>query len=197
MSHLAQTLKDAVWLNAPESWQMREGGLTMTTSDKTDFWQKTHYGFRRDDGHFLGRDVAGDFTATLTFEADYQTLYDQAGLMMRADPDHWLKTGIEHSDGIPNVSTVVTRGGHSDWSVVGVPGLGGPQTIRLTRVGGAVITHMQRPDGRWALNRLANFPADMPVRVGPMACSPERAGLVVRFLDFQLGPAIDDPLHAP
>ena len=196
MTHIEHALKDAVWLNTPDCWQMDDGVLTMTTSLKTDFWQETYYGFRRDDGHFLGCDVAGDFTAVLTFEAKYETLYDQAGLMMRADTDHWIKTGIEYSDDITNFSTVVTRGGQSDWSVLGVPGLGGPQTIRLTRVGGAAITHMRRADGKWELIRLASFPPDLAVRVGPMACSPERAGLVVRFLDFQIGPAIEDPLHA-
>lgn len=27
----------------------------------TDFWQRTHYGFRVDNGHFLHADVTGDF----------------------------------------------------------------------------------------------------------------------------------------
>ena len=32
-----------------------------------------------------------------------------------------------------------------------------------------------------------------PAKVGPMTCSPSRAGLEVRFRDFRLGPAADKP----
>ncbi len=196
MTSIEQSLKDAVWHNQPDRWQMKDGVLELTTSKDTDFWQDTHYGFRRDNGHFFGLPVAGDFTAVLEFEAAYRVLYDQAGLMMRADAPNWLKTGIEYSDEVTNFSTVVTRAGRSDWSVVSLPRLTGPQRIRLTRVGRAVITHCLRPNGRWQLMRLADFSADASVRVGPMACSPTRAGLEARFSELQVGPPIEDPLHA-
>ncbi|MEM9584276.1 MAG: DUF1349 domain-containing protein [Pseudomonadota bacterium] len=196
MANIEQCLSDAVWHNEPESWQMKEGVLVLNTSKDTDFWQDTHYGFRRDNGHFLGLQVKGDFTAVLEFEAEYQVLYDQAGLMMRADAHYWLKTGVEYSDQVTNFSTVVTRAGRSDWSVVGVPQLKGAQQIRLTRVGSAVIAHCLGANGCWQLMRLADFPADASVHVGPMACSPTRTGLVVRFSDLQIGPPIEDPLHA-
>ena len=35
--------------------------------------------------------------------------YDQAGLMVRLDPQHWLKCGIEYVDGRQCASAVVTR----------------------------------------------------------------------------------------
>ena len=197
MATLKQTLKGADWHNTPPEWSLTEDALSLTTGNETDFWQGTMYGFRRDDGHFLGRAVAGDFTAVVAFEAAYDVLYDQAGLMMRADHQTWLKSGIEYSDDITNFSTVVTRDGLSDWSVVGVPKISGAQRVRLTRVGGAAITHYLGADGQWNLMRLANFPANASVTVGPMACSPQRAGLSVRFHDFQIGPPLDSPLHAP
>ena len=49
------------WFNEPFSYQSG-AGLTITTRSQTDFWQRTHYGFRRDDGHCLLTDVAGDFS---------------------------------------------------------------------------------------------------------------------------------------
>ena len=67
---------------------------------------------------------------TITFQGDYETLYDQAGMMVRIDDTHWIKLGIEHSDNITNFSIVVTRG-QSDWSVFGQPLLSGPQSVRL------------------------------------------------------------------
>ena len=197
MQNLKSALAGNTWHAEPPEWTLEDDGLTLATGEKTDFWQGTLYGFRRDDGHFFGREIKGDFTAVVSFEAAYEVLYDQAGLMMRVDAKTWLKAGIEYSDGVTNFSTVVTRDGASDWSVVSRPGLSGIQRVRLTRVDGAAITHFLGPDGTWHLMRLANFPGDVPVTFGPMACSPERAGLKVRFHAVEIGPPIENPLHAP
>lgn len=196
MANLKSVLEGALWDNEPPVWTLSDDALTLTTGEKTDFWQDTFYGFRRDDGHFFGREVAGDFTVSITFEASYEVLYDQAGLMLRSDALTWLKTGIEYSDDVTNFSVVVTRDGRSDWSVVAVPRVSGPQTVRLTRLGGAVIAHYRGSGGEWHLMRLADFPVAAPARVGPMACSPQRSGLSVRFEAMQLGPPIEDALHA-
>ena len=195
MANLKSLLADAAWHSEPPVWTWKGDALTLTTGEKTDFWQDTFYGFNRDDGHFLGCGVSGDFTASLTFDAEYEVLYDQAGLMMRSDAQNWLKTGIEYSDDVTNFSVVVTRNGRSDWSVISVPRMSGAQTVRLTRKAGAVIVHYKGRNGLWHLLRLADFPASPIVRLGPMACSPERAGLNVTFVDMHVGPPIDSPLH--
>jgi hypothetical protein len=190
-----QFLDSAEWHAPPPVWRRDSGDLEVVTGDRTDFWQDTHYGFRRDDGHFLGATVTGDFTATVTFEGEYRELYDQAGMMLRHDARTWVKTGIEFSDDVTNFSVVVTRDGRSDWSVVGVPRVSGPQRVRATRVGGALIVHYLGAAGRWHLLRLADFPAPPALRLGPMACSPERAGFRARFTGFDVGPALAEPLH--
>ncbi|MEO1536998.1 MAG: DUF1349 domain-containing protein [Pseudomonadota bacterium] len=195
MSNLKKSLAGATWHCEPPDWSWADDALALTTGEKTDFWQDTFYGFRRDDGHFLGCEVPGDFTASVTFDAAYEVLYDQAGLMMRRDAQNWLKSGIEYSDQVTNFSVVVTRDGRSDWSVIAVPRVSGPQTVRLTRKGTTVIAHFRGTDDNWHLMRLADFPSSSPVRVGPMACSPERAGLRVRFDALEVGPPIDNPLH--
>lgn len=196
MAGLKKVLANARWYGEPAEWQLSDDVLTLTTGNKTDFWQDTFYGFRRDDGHFLGVPIDSDFSAIVTFEAQYEELYDQAGLMMRGDSENWLKAGIEYTDDITNFSVVVTRDGRSDWSVIGVPKTSGPQQIRLTRIGNAVIVHYLGRDNSWQLMRLADFPKQADVHVGPMACSPERAGLKVQFHGVQIGPPVENPLHA-
>ena len=195
MSSFKDKLKNALWFNEPPKWAWVDNTLEVTTGEKTDFWQNTYYDFRRDDGHFLGTTVSGDFTAVLTFEAKYQTLYDQAGLMIRRNAENWVKAGIEFSDGMTNFSIVITRDGRSDWSVIGVPDLSGPQKIRLTRIGNAIIAHHLNASG-WQLMRLGESQLTTDVLVGPTTCSPQRSGLDVRFLNMELGTPIDDPLHA-
>lgn len=183
---------DGTWVNPPPLHAIDGDVLTLTTGEKTDFWQGTLYGFHRDDGHFLAFDAPDEFDAVLTFDSPFDTLYDQAGIMLRQGPDVWVKAGIEYSDGVLNFSVVVTNG-VSDWSVQPVPGEAGPFTIRLIRKPDAIVVHRLTPGG-WRLMRLAPFPAG-PSQVGPMACSPERAGLEVSFSGFGLGPAPEEALH--
>ena len=107
---------DMSWMNEPPIWREADDELHVTTGASTDFWSRTFYGFIRNSGHFRHRPVSGDFSAEVRITADYRALYDQAGLMLWAGPDNWLKTGIEYTDGAMHVSTVVTRDGYSDWS---------------------------------------------------------------------------------
>jgi regulation of enolase protein 1 (concanavalin A-like superfamily) len=181
-------MKDAfTWLNPPVYWRRQHDDCDITTDDQTDFWRKTHYGFIRDNGHFAYVPVVGDFSVEVTFAAKYRTLYDQAGLMMRLDAEHWVKTGIEFVDESMNFSTVVTND-TSDWSLIPLPGTPVAEALRvqLMRKGATVTTALRRPDGRWLTGRVAGFPAEPQCQVGIMCCSPQRAGLEVRFTDFAL-----------
>lgn len=182
------------WLSRPAVWSLDETALTIQTDDRTDFWQETHYGFHRDDGHALLVPARGDFTATVVFEGQYEHLYDQAGVLLRVDEAHWIKLGVEYSDDVTNFSCVVTRQ-TSDWSVVSRPALSGPQSVRLTRKGTAVFAHHRLPDGAWQMMRLCDFPAPEHVWIGPMACSPQRQGFRARFTEFRIDPALERPLH--
>lgn len=189
-----ERLRDARWLNEPPVWSLADEALRLETGDKTDFWRDTLYGFRRDSGHALLVPVEGDFTAHLTFAGDYETLYDQAGLMLRQDESVWLKAGVEHSDGVANMSVVATRGA-SDWSTTARPDLSGPQRLRLTRRADAVVVQFRNEANRWQLLRVASLPATGPVHIGPMACSPQRAGFRARFTEFHLAPPVPEALH--
>ncbi|WP_308917791.1 DUF1349 domain-containing protein [Jannaschia sp. LMIT008] len=169
------------WSNPPAAHSVEDDGILHATSgDRTDFWQGTFYGFRRDDGHALLRDAPDAFEATLRFDGAYRHLYDQAGLMLRVGPRDWIKFGVEHTDGVPHLSVVVTRDGASDWSAQPVA-LDGPMNVRAIRTGDAVLLrHRTSHDRDWAMARLAPAPAG-PVRVGPYLCSPERAGFRAAF----------------
>ena len=185
MVKTTQSWADMAWLNEPEDWSIDPGGLLHATSgDKTDFWQRTHYGFERDDGHALLQKRSEDFSAVLTFSGDYQTLYDQAGLMVRSGPTAWVKFGVELTDGATHLSVVVTDG-FSDWSAQSVS-LDGPVTLRITRLGNVLLMQHRGKDG-WQMARLAPLPdAATTVHVGPYLCSPERAGFKARFHEWSL-----------
>lgn len=186
-------LDKAEWINPPPKAERVGAGLRVQTGFETDFWRLTHYGFVHDNGHVLAREVAGDFTATATWEADYSAPFDQAGVMLWQDGAHWIKAGIEFTENATHWGCVVTRE-RSDWSAVAVPGLRGPQSLQVTRVGGAVIVNYRTAGGHWQFLRLADFPTG-PLRLGVLACSPSRAGFEVVFSDFRVGPPLARPLH--
>jgi regulation of enolase protein 1 (concanavalin A-like superfamily) len=184
------------WLNEPPSWSADGDALTLVTGERTDFWQHTFYGFRRDSGHAFLKPVSGDFTASATITGAYETLYDQAGLMLRIDATHWVKTGIEFTDGLMHFSVVVTNP-VSDWSVIPLHDAGPADDVhlRLTRHGDAIRVQYAIGSASWQMARLAPFP-DADAEVGPTACSPERAGFRASFRAVAIGPAIDRKLHA-
>lgn len=186
---------DFTWLNPPPAWTSVAGRLIVRTGERTDFWRDTHYGFTRDTGHAWLTPVAGDFTAIVRFSAEYETLYDQAGVMLRHDAETWIKAGIEYTDGLMHFSTVVT-GPRSDWSVIPLPEATPANTIgvRLSRHGDAVRVDYALEGKGWRMARLAPF-TPLPARVGPMACSPERGGFCVQFSTTDVGPAISRNLH--
>ncbi|CAM5769888.1 regulation of enolase 1 [Labrys miyagiensis] len=182
------------WLNEPATWSLEKGVLDVVTNEATDFWRQTHYGFTRDSGHFFFLDSAGAFTAEVRVRARFETLYDQAGLMVRLGEEAWLKAGIEYNDGAPMIGSVLTTG-RSDWATG--PFIGDPADFRMRiTVSHGVLRLQYSADGKhWPLMRLAPFPEAASYQVGPMCCTPERAGLHVSFSDFLLTPPGGKALH--
>jgi regulation of enolase protein 1 (concanavalin A-like superfamily) len=190
----AMTFARCTWLNEPAVWRLDGGALTVTTDRSTDFWRETHYGFTHDTGHFFGRETAGDFTAEIRIQAQYRELYDQAGLMVRLSSAEWLKAGIELSDGKPMTSSVLTIG-KSDWATAAHHGVASDFRMRVTVKAGVLRLQLSSDGKLWPLMRLCPFPNAESYRVGPMCCTPERAGLTVVFSEFRVTEPTQKDLH--
>jgi regulation of enolase protein 1 (concanavalin A-like superfamily) len=94
------------------------------------------------------------------------------------------------------LSVVVTRD-FSDWSTG--PALSDAEwlRLRLSRHGSAVrVECADMANSEFQLIRLAYLCPAECVLVGPMCCSPQRAGFEARFRDFSVGAATADALHA-
>lgn len=192
---MASFIDGMTWLNEPPWWEMQDGVLRARSGERTDFWRGTHYGFYRDDGHFLSCRRTGEFTASATFDGRYEALYDQAGMMVRADAERWVKLGVEYTDGARHFSVVVTNG-RSDWSVQRLPDVTGPVSVRVTRLGDALFIQQRTGDAAWATARLAYFPAELvTLDVGLMFCSPQRAGFEAEFSAFGIGDPVSRDIH--
>lgn len=108
------------WLNKPE-FEVENNRMYITTSPDTDFWQKTHYNFERDNGHCLLTKADYDFSLSVRTEFYPRKQYDQCGLIIRVDSENWIKTSIEYeSENHSRLGSVVTNLGYSDWATVDI-----------------------------------------------------------------------------
>ena len=113
----SQTLpENFYWFNEPKQF-LFQNGLVLVTKAETDFWQGTHYGFRRDDGHCLLTRLEGDFCLSTQVSFSPQTQYDQCGLIIRLDAENWIKMSAEYdNETLSRLGSVVTNHGFSDWA---------------------------------------------------------------------------------
>ncbi|GGR14863.1 DUF1349 domain-containing protein [Deinococcus ruber] len=174
-----------MWTTPPIRAEQQGDSLTVFTAPSSDFWRVTHYGFIRDNGHFLPQEVQGDFVAEIEVRGAYRDQYDQAGLMLRISETVWLKCGVEYVEGRQHLSAVVTNE-YSDWSVLPLDDAPVSFRLRVERRGQTVeVQAALSEDGQgfsaFQMLRLAWLPLPDAVQIGPMCASPDGQGFEVVF----------------
>jgi regulation of enolase protein 1 (concanavalin A-like superfamily) len=178
------------WFNQPPAFAF-ERGLVMTTAARTDFWQRTHYGFRRDDGHCLLTQRTGDFALETRVEFEPRTRFDQGGLMVRVHGDSWIKSSVEFENGeLSRLGSVVTNLGYSDWATQDLSSAVRSLCHRISRRGSDFLLEWS-PDGHaWHQMRVAHLHAlapDAALDIGVYACSPLGERFQCRFAFVDIG----------
>jgi regulation of enolase protein 1 (concanavalin A-like superfamily) len=183
------------WMNPPSSWfvDADESVLVVMPRANSDFWQRTHYGFRSDTGSFLYVKREKNFYMSTRVHLLPKHQYDQAGLMVRISADCWIKTSVEYEVEKPSVlGAVVTNDGYSDWSTQEYRG----DTIefQITRKGADYLVHWRESEQPWRQLRICHLHEDNgenPVLCGLYACCPKRAGLVAKFDYLMIEPTAE------
>jgi regulation of enolase protein 1 (concanavalin A-like superfamily) len=167
------------WLYPPPAFTFTgPSSVKITTGDKTDFWQRTFYGFRNDNGHFLHKGVTGNFVLTAVCHSAGDTLYDQCGLLVRLDEDNWIKCSCEfETTEFSHLGSVVTNLGYSDWSKQEIPASIRAIKYRIERRGQDFFVSAGLEDGPLKEIRVGHLHRQADeLLVGVYACSPQRAG---------------------
>jgi len=183
------------WHAEPSHWHadVRAKRLRIKPDAGTDFWQRTHYGFEVDNGHFLHLRASGDFVLTTQVTSHPVHRYDQAGLMVRLSPACWLKTSVEFEpDGSNRLGAVVTNAGYSDWSTQPLAKEVRTLWFRIRAEADDCIVESSLNGQQWEQLRMAHLldrPHVQAVSCGLYACSPQGAGYEAEFafLSFQPG----------
>lgn len=186
----AQSLEKMQWFNEPENYSIRNGVLEMQVPAQTDFWRIAHYGFTVDDGPFLYAVYGGEFEAKIKVSGEYETRFDQAGMMIRLDHENYVKFGIEFVDGKFNISAVVTH--HtSDWSVIRLEEPIPHLWLKAVRRLDAIELFYSFDDREYTMMRTLWMQDNCPLQVGPVAACPDGQGFKARFSDFKVRPLPD------
>ncbi|NOR80617.1 MAG: DUF1349 domain-containing protein, partial [Methyloprofundus sp.] len=114
-------LSTGCWLNKSESCSIDSEAVVIKTTPKTDFWQRSYYGFRNDNAPALLFESDTNFTFTVKVNFDYKSLFDQCGIIIYLDSENWFKASIEYENEIfSRLGSVVTNLGYSDWATTDI-----------------------------------------------------------------------------
>lgn len=185
---------DGEWTHPPVSVRADGTVLVVEAAEGSDAWRHTSYGFVHDSEHALLIPFPTGHAMEVDVAVDFTEQFDQAGIFLRADDEHWVKAGVEFADGVLQAGAVVTWP-RSDWSVAPVPEWNGHSvTVRASRSGDAVTLRARCDGGEWQFLRVLPIPPEAELHAGPLVCAPTRSGLEVRLLAWRLGEA-DVALH--
>lgn len=186
--------QDGSWTHAPADVESIGTELHVTAARGSDAWRLTSYGFVHDTEHALVTPFDPGRAVEVSFVADFAEQFDQAGVFLRVDAEHWVKAGVEYADGALQVGAVVTEG-RSDWSVAPVPAWHGRTvTVRASWADDALTVRARCGQDPSQLVRVLPFPGDRLVSAGPYVCAPTRAGLTVTLRSWETT-AADVGLH--
>jgi uncharacterized protein len=191
------------WINPPRRSSVTSQQVEIVTDPNTDFWQRTYYGFRNDNGHALLVESDANFTFTAKAAFEYRRQFDQCGLIIYLDSDNWCKASVEYEDAsFARLGSVVTNLGHSDWATTDIatpPVLWyrlsrrGPDFLIETSLDGRTFQQMRIFHLHLLGETTAEMgqidppaPAQRSIRFGLYACSPNPSSFTARFADFAL-----------
>jgi len=161
------------WTREPTSWELTGETLVWRCQGGTDYWRKTEGLPPVHNGCSLLTPVERDFELELLVDGAFADRYDQAGLMVLASEQRWLKAGIE-LDGDLHLSAVNTHD-ESDWSRE--PWKGSAVRLRVARIDETIEVSAEA-DGKWRVFRTLSFSG--PVGIGPYSCAPKGSGFEAR-----------------
>lgn len=181
------------WYNEPPDYLVSDGQLIIRPDKKTDFWQKTYYGFTPDNGHLLYLQLTGDFEMETHVHFQFASQYDQAGLMVRNDAEHWLKTSAEYQLEGPSALGVVMTDMRSNWSLAEFEST--DVYLKVKRIGDVFGVYYALDGESWWLMRMGELSLQDPVQAGVYACSPVDAGFEASFDYLSVSPPDNPEFH--
>lgn len=177
------------WIRTPKHFTIREDQIEIISEPYTDLWQRTYYHFRNDSAPLLQMETKEryfSFIVKTSFESKHR--FDQCGVVMYLDEDHWLKASIEYENEVyQHLGSVVTNHGYSDWATTCIDAKITSMWYRFSRRGADFCIESSLDGRNYQQMRIAHmWHADESIRFGIYACSPENSSFKATFTHMEL-----------
>ncbi len=178
------------WTREPQSFEVNDGIITITTAPHTDLWQRTYYHFRNDNAPVLQmktREKFFSFVVKTDFSQSHQR-FDQCGIVMYLDSDNWLKASVEfENEEFQHLGSVATNNGYSDWATTAIPADVKTMWYRFSRREDDFCIECSNNGVDFSQMRVCHmYAATDVISFGIYACSPEESSFTAVFTDMKI-----------
>ncbi|SDB65882.1 hypothetical protein SAMN03159382_05642 [Pseudomonas sp. NFACC23-1] len=182
------SISDWTWINVPERSSINDQEIIIHTTPDTDFWRGTYYGLEYDNAPAIvvaSEEQYWTLKAKVSFASS--TYFDQCGLFIYQDKNHWMKSGIEYqNNGFQQLFSVVTNNGFSDWSMADFDRVTQTMYYRLSRRGSDFLLENSVDGAQFCMMRMFHlFHAEELVRFGFFASSPGDSSFAAHFSEIE------------
>ena len=185
--------ENAFWINKPKKFIISKEKIVITTEEKTDFWQRTHYGFRNDNAPaFLFKTDRETFSFVVKTAFNSKKVYDQCGIIIYQNSDNWFKASIEYENEIyQRLGSVVTNNGYSDWATTDIEAGINEMYYRLSRMGKDFCLENSTDGVNFKQMRIFHlFEAENEINIGIYACSPTDSTFDAVFTEINFSDSV-------
>ena len=178
------------WIREPESYDISESEIRITTMPHTDLWQRTYYHFRNDNAPVLQMESDEKYFSFIvkTDFSDAHHRFDQCGIVMYLDSENWLKASVEYeNESFGHLGSVVTNHGYSDWATTEIRADVRQMWYRFSRREDDFRVECSADGVHFSQMRICHMAeGGGTIRFGIYACSPEESSFTAVFTDMQI-----------
>lgn len=183
-------LKDFKWTREPQSYEIKEDCIEITTKPFTDLWQRTYYHFQNDNAPVLQIETDEKYFSFLvkTEFNDSHNRFDQCGIVMYLDSENWLKGSIEYeNDEYQHLGSVVTNHGYSDWATTVIDASIKSMWYRFSRREDDYCIECSDDGVNFNQMRICHMHnGKNKIKFGIYACSPENSSFKAVFSNMEI-----------
>lgn len=182
-------VEEAKWFFEPDRYSIEKDRVEIITKPKTDFWQRTYYGFQNDNAHvFYITTEEKYFSFTVRVDFNYGALFDQCGIAVYQNSDNWAKACIEFNNKATSwLGSVVTNRGYSDWATTEITGDIESMWYRLSRRESDYCIENSLNGTDFKQMRIFHlFEGAQAINFGLFACSPVEASFKAVFTEMKV-----------
>lgn len=178
------------WTRTPESCEVSEDTVEITTKPHTDLWQRTYYHFQNDNAPVFQMETEEKYFSFVvkTDFSESSHRFDQCGIVMYLDSENWLKGSIEYeNEEFQHLGSVVTNGGYSDWATTTIDASIKTMWYRFSRREDDYRIECSADGVSFQQMRICHMHKGKgKIKFGIYACSPENSSFKAVFTQMQL-----------